>query len=375
MLSNTADNTGHPWRTNLPHPKPDQSRHPSPATTGGRPTTGTTNTPPRPCMLTNLPFPAPGATVACRQTHPLGTSAGPLLNGRWILYYAALGFDILTYKTVRSRHRACYPMPNLQPGCRRSPRLRRSVACLRRRAWQLGGLIRNAVQIAGRLACRRRSHAPRSAPQARSSPCPWSQRPNRIGRLTTSPTISRGAQNGPLRAALIASRPTSPARMSPARTANFITRRTRLVRWLCARQAVGSMPLLIKIGHVTDETSATGLAKALAPHADALVMTNCIAATVLDEHQKPLFDGQRRGIAGEAIGQAVVDQVRLFARVIRENRPETLIRSLVEVELRRRSMSASILDGSRPVTRCNLSPPRQCSIRESASANPPRPWA
>src|SRR4026207_1801155 len=46
---------------------------------------------------------------------PLGIAAGPLLNGRWILYYAALGFDVLTYKTVRSRFRACYPMPNLQP--------------------------------------------------------------------------------------------------------------------------------------------------------------------------------------------------------------------------------------------------------------------
>src|SRR5439155_12593529 len=46
---------------------------------------------------------------------PLGIAAGPLLNGRWILYYAALGFDVLTYKTVRSRHRACYPLPNLQP--------------------------------------------------------------------------------------------------------------------------------------------------------------------------------------------------------------------------------------------------------------------
>src|SRR5438876_6928987 len=46
---------------------------------------------------------------------PLGIAAGPLLNGQWILYYAALGFDVLTYKTVRSRFRACYPTPNLQP--------------------------------------------------------------------------------------------------------------------------------------------------------------------------------------------------------------------------------------------------------------------
>jgi len=46
---------------------------------------------------------------------PLGIAAGPLLNGRWVLYYASLGFDVLTYKTVRSRARASYPLPNLQP--------------------------------------------------------------------------------------------------------------------------------------------------------------------------------------------------------------------------------------------------------------------
>ena len=46
---------------------------------------------------------------------PLGIPAGPLLNGRWVLYYASLGFDILTYKTVRSSERACYELPNLQP--------------------------------------------------------------------------------------------------------------------------------------------------------------------------------------------------------------------------------------------------------------------
>src|SRR5262249_46205729 len=39
----------------------------------------------------------------------------PLLNGRWILYYAALGFDVLTYKTTRSAARDCYSLPNLQP--------------------------------------------------------------------------------------------------------------------------------------------------------------------------------------------------------------------------------------------------------------------
>ncbi|MDG2125431.1 MAG: hypothetical protein P8J87_17135, partial [Verrucomicrobiales bacterium] len=42
----------------------------------------------------------------------LGVAAGLLLNSRWVTGYAAWGFDLLTYKTVRSGHRDCYPVPN-----------------------------------------------------------------------------------------------------------------------------------------------------------------------------------------------------------------------------------------------------------------------
>lgn len=41
-----------------------------------------------------------------------GIAAGLLLNSRWILEYARLGFDVLTYKTVRLAARECYPVPN-----------------------------------------------------------------------------------------------------------------------------------------------------------------------------------------------------------------------------------------------------------------------
>src|ERR1041384_475541 len=46
---------------------------------------------------------------------PLGVPAGPLLNSGWILYYASLGFSVLTYKPVRSSYRPCYEPPNLLP--------------------------------------------------------------------------------------------------------------------------------------------------------------------------------------------------------------------------------------------------------------------
>src|SRR5439155_1214796 len=45
----------------------------------------------------------------------LGIASGPLLNSKWIEAYARLGFDILTYSTVRSAYRPAHVLPNIRP--------------------------------------------------------------------------------------------------------------------------------------------------------------------------------------------------------------------------------------------------------------------
>ncbi len=47
-----------------------------------------------------------------RLNSPLGIPAGLLLNAKWVELYASLGFDVLTYKTVRSRSYPVHPWPN-----------------------------------------------------------------------------------------------------------------------------------------------------------------------------------------------------------------------------------------------------------------------
>src|SRR6185503_1126110 len=44
---------------------------------------------------------------------PLGVPAGPLLNAKWIALASALGFDLLTYKTIRSFSHPGHPLPNI----------------------------------------------------------------------------------------------------------------------------------------------------------------------------------------------------------------------------------------------------------------------
>lgn len=43
----------------------------------------------------------------------IGVFAGPLLNSKWIKLASDLGFDILTYKTIRSREFQGHPLPNI----------------------------------------------------------------------------------------------------------------------------------------------------------------------------------------------------------------------------------------------------------------------
>jgi len=49
-----------------------------------------------------------GLTVNSR----FGIAAGPGINSKWISLYGQLGFDILTYKTVRLYERIAHPVPN-----------------------------------------------------------------------------------------------------------------------------------------------------------------------------------------------------------------------------------------------------------------------
>src|SRR5262249_40238127 len=59
--------------------------------------------------------PGPGARLLDRDLNsPLGVAAGPLLNSKWVEAYARLGFDILTYATVRSAFRPAYALPNIR---------------------------------------------------------------------------------------------------------------------------------------------------------------------------------------------------------------------------------------------------------------------
>lgn len=265
--------------------------------------------------------PVPGAWTFCGLpvASPLGVAAGPLLNGKWVLYYASLGFDVLTYKTVRSSERECYPLPNLVPvdvermqgGEDWAP-----VADEMRGSW--------AVSFG----------MPSMSPDVWRRDVEWTRRELLKDKLlsvsvvgTVQPEWSiddladdyaRCAKWAVESGADCVETNFSCPNVSTCDGQLYQQPESARIVAERVRGAIGRTPLIVKIGHLSDEAEAAALLDALAPHADALAMTNSVATRVRRAGGEFLFDGQRRGICGAATRDASVTQTRLFARLIAE---------------------------------------------------------
>ena len=258
---------------------------------------------------------------------PLGIPAGPLLNGRWLLYYAHLGFDILTYKTVRSSERACYPLPNLQP-----------VTC--------GQLAGGETQLAAGPAMQGSWAVsfgmPSMSPEVwRADVAQTRKRLPRGKRLVVSVvgTIQPGWTLDDLAADYARCARWAVESGADAVETNFscpnvntcdgqLYQQPAAMQVVAARvrEAIGPVPYLVKIGQVRDAAEAEAMLEAIDGLVDGLAMTNSIAATVRDADGRLMFDGQPRGICGEATRNASTRQVALFApRAARCRRPIALV--------------------------------------------------
>ena len=249
---------------------------------------------------------------------PLGIPAGPLLNGKWCLYYASLGFDVVTYKTVRSCERECYPLPNLQP-----------VVCD-----QLRGGERDLVStehMGGSWAVA--FGMPSMTPDVWRADIEETRRRLPRGKLlsvSVVATIQDGwgeeeLANDYAQCARWALDSGADAIETNFSCPNVATCDGQLYQdhagaarvAATVRERIGAkVPYLLKIGHIRTEDEARELIEAVHPHIDALAMTNSVATTVVGEDGKHLFNGEKRGICGTGILEASLTQCAVVQKIL-----------------------------------------------------------
>ncbi len=277
------------------------------------------HTPSPPQSVELPPWPTPCTFLGRAVGSPLGVAAGPLLNGRWVLYYAALGFDVLTYKTVRSVERACYPLPNLL-----------SVECA-----QVDGRetsLRVAQSMRGTWAVS--FGMPSKSPDVWRADVEWTRNQLPRDKLLSVSLVATQQAHWTIddlaadyaqlaRWALDAGADCIETNFS---CPNVSTVDGDLYRHphdagLCAqrvREAIGRTPYIIKVGHLKSDAEAAALVEAVAPWCDALATTNSVALPVRDAHDQPLFDGARRGICGAGIRDASIAQTEQLTNQIKQ---------------------------------------------------------
>ncbi len=283
--------------------------------------------PPVPVDVNIAPFPGTWQYCGLQVDSPLGIPAGPLLNSQWCLYYASLGFDVLTYKTVRSVARSCYGLPNLQP-----------VECDALRGGEANLAARETMQGSWAVSYGMPSQPPdewrRDVARTRHD-----LPPGKLLSVSVVGTVQEGwtldqladdyAQCGEW--AVESGADCVEMNFSCPNVATCdgqLYQQPDAARLVAerVRARIGSTPLIAKVGRVTEQNALAQLLQILAPIIDAVAMTNSIATTVCAADGQLLFDGQARGICGAATLDASVDQTRAARQLVeRDNLPLELV--------------------------------------------------
>ena len=248
---------------------------------------------------------------------PLGIPAGPLLNSGWILYFARLGFSVLTYKTVRSAFRACYEPPNLLPV----------------EASQLSGngdVVRHAPAskswaISFGMPSKDRTTWQRDVGAAREGLAPGQVLSVSVV-ATPEPdwTLDDMAEDF-VRCAKWARDAGAQAVEANLSCPNVCSQEGQLYKSPVAsgeiaariQTSIPGLPLILKIGLFDSRDQAAEFVETVDRFAAALSTVNSVSARIVDRDGEAQFGGLTRGIGGECIRSRCEAEMRMLARVIR----------------------------------------------------------
>jgi dihydroorotate dehydrogenase len=269
-----------------------------------------------------------GLPVASR----LGISAGILLNSRWIEAYARLGFDILTYKTVRSQARACQDLPNwlfVDPDD--VPHLAMNERPVHAHAQPADIALQD---VTASVSFGMPSRAPKEwmADVARArallgshqvlivsvvaSPQPGSGSDEVVRDFAELAAMAREAG-----AQIVEANLSCPnVRTAEGDIYNDAELSARVARAM--RESARDLPLLLKVGHMPDETRIAALLRAVAGQASGLTMVNGLSRRVVNAAGAPAYGvgREKAGVLGSGVHALCLHQVASATRLIATER-------------------------------------------------------
>ncbi len=259
----------------------------------------------------------------------LGVAAGLLLNSRWVELYARLGYDIVTYKTVRSRARRCHPMPNWVTVDAPEPLGRGETWCVTKARRDADPAAVTASVSFG---------MPSKDPDVWMPDVARARRALKAGQvLVVSVVASPGAGDGEramvddfANLAAMAREAGAQAVEANLSCPNVCTAEGdlyldaplsgRIARAM--RAAAGAVPVLLKVGHVPDRRRLGALLRAVAGEAAGVVLVNGVSRRLERPDGTPAYGKGREtaGILGRAIHAPAVVCVASAADIVNKAR-------------------------------------------------------
>jgi dihydroorotate dehydrogenase (NAD+) catalytic subunit len=283
-----------------------------------------------PCFdgpLPALPEPALTEFFGLPVRSRFGIAASLILNARWLALYSRLGFDLLTYKTVRRCARTAHPWPNWrfldEP---EAARLDDPDAALRLRAEApadpLGATAVGSIGM------------PSSAPEFWQADIKQCRERLAVGQAlivsivaTAEPAMAEDdfVAEFELLAAMVraAGAQAVEANLScpnVERREGEVYRAPDLVARIAAavRRGAGDLPVLLKIGPLEDDAAMAALLQGASGRADGIVMINAPSRRILDADGAAAFGAgrERAGVMGGQVHRLALACVRRAVRLI-----------------------------------------------------------
>ena len=254
---------------------------------------------------------------------PFGVPAGPLLNGNFVKAALDAGFDIPTYKTVRTHRYLCHPWPNV-------------LAVDVQDDLRPGRTLRAREQYAEPLSITNSFGVPSFEPdfwQPDMADAAAHARPGQVVVGSFQGTLPEGGGMAAYLADFVLG-----ARLMQETgvkivevnlscpnegTANLlcfdVDRSRRVVEAI--QTELGSPPLVIKIAYFQSDDQLTQFLREVGPHVQAISAINTVTAEIVDASGRQALPGEGRllsGVCGRAIRWAGLEMTARLARLREE---------------------------------------------------------